>query len=166
MADQKAALQRFKDKQRIKQRTYKIEIKHLEKTIPEAETTVKLLSNKGKLELILADPDLIGILKERWIAAKAAKRLDYPIFMAVSERGGKNNSGDYEYRVDEDGSLVEFPDGHPQEGRLVVNQDLVNYGLKASDLSDAAGISDDKLCVAEAFIRFAQEQGFDFWRAE
>ena len=95
-----------------------------------------------------------------------AERLDYPIFMAVSERGGKNNSGDYEYLVDEDGSLVEFSDGHPQEGQLVVNQDLVNCDLTADDLADATEIPDDQLCVAEAFVRFAQEQGFDFWRAE
>lgn len=46
--------------------------------------------------------------------------------MAVSERGGKNNSGDYMYCVDEEGSLAEFPEGHPQEGQLVVDQDLVN----------------------------------------
>ncbi|MFH1241584.1 MAG: N-6 DNA methylase, partial [Pseudomonadota bacterium] len=161
--DQKAALKRLKEKQKMKQRTYKIEIRHLEKAIPEAEAAVKLLSNKGKLELILTDPDLIGALKERWIAAEAAKRLDYPIFMAVSERGGKNNSGDYEYLVDEDGSLVEFPDGHPQEGQLVVDQDLVNCDLTADDLADAAKIPDDQLCVAEAFVRFSREQRFDFW---
>ena len=165
-ADQKAALKRLKDKQKLKQRTYKAEIKHLEKAIPEAETAVKLLSNKGKLELILADPDLIGTLKERWIAAEVAKRLDYPIFMAVSERGGKNNSGDYEYLVDEDGSLVEFPAGHLQDGQPVVNQDLVNYYLTADELADAAKISNDRLCVAEAFVRFAQKQRFDFWRGE
>ena len=165
-ADHKAALKKLKDKQNMKQRTYKSEIKRLEKAIPEAETAVKLLSSKGKLELILTDPDLIGTLKERWIASEVAKRLDYPIFMAVSERGGKNNSGDYEYLLDDDGSLVEFPDGHPQEGQLVVNQDLVNYGLTADDLADAAKIPDDQLCVAEAFVRFAQEQGFDFWEAE
>jgi type I restriction enzyme M protein len=165
-ADHKTALKKFKDKQKMKQRTFKIEIKYLEKVIQEAETAVKLLSNKGKLELILADPDLIGTLKERWIAAKVAKRLDYPIFMAVSERGGKNNSGDYEYLVDEDSSLVEFPDGHPQEGQRVVNQDLVNYDLTVEDLADAAKIPDDRLCVAEAFVRFAQEQGLDFWGME
>ena len=86
--------------------------------------------------------------------------------MAVSERGGKNNSGDYEYLLDEDGSLVEFPDGHPQEGQLVVNQDLVNYDLTADDLAaDATMISDEQFYVAEAFVRFAQEQGFDFWEA-
>jgi len=165
-AEHKAALKRLKDKQKLKQWTYKAEIKALEKVIPEAETAVKLLSNTGKLELLLEDPDLIGILKERWIAAEAAKRLDYPIFMAVSERGGKNNSGDYEYRLDEDGSLVEFPDGHPQEGQLVVDQDLVNHDLTAKDLVESAKIPDDRLCVAEAFVRFAQEQGFDFWRGE
>ncbi len=83
--------------------------------------------------------------------------------MAVSERGGKNNSGDYEYMLDEDGSLIEFPDGHPQEGQLVVNQDLVNYDLRAEDLADASRIPDERLCVAEAFVRFSQEQGFGFW---
>jgi len=159
----KVVLQRLSEKQKIQQRTYMAEIKGLEKAIPEAETAVKLLSNRGKLTLILEDPDLIGTLKERWIAAEAAKRLDYPIFMAVSERGGKNNSGDYEYRLDSDGSLVEFPDGHSQEGQLVVDQDLVNYDLTAEDLANAAKIPDDKLCVAEAFVRFAREQGLDFW---
>ena len=165
-ADHKAVLKKLKDKQKIEQRTCKIEMKVMEKAIIEAETAVKLLSNRGKLQLLLDDPDLVGTLKERWIAAEAAKRLDYPIFMAVSERGGKNNSGDYEYRVDEDGSLMEFPAGHPQEGQLVVDQDLVNYDLIAGNLAESAKISDDQLCVAEAFIRFAQEQGFDFWGAE
>ena len=68
--------------------------------------------------------------------------------------------------LDEDGSLVEFPDGHPQEGQLVVNQDLVNYDLRAKDLADAAKLADGKLCVAEAFVRFAQEQELNFWENE
>ena len=113
----KVSLQKLKDDQKTRQKSIKAEIKALEKQIPQAERDLKLLSNRGKLELMLADEELIGTLKERWIAAEVAKRLDYPIFMAVSERGGKNNSGDYEYVVDEDGSLVEFPDGHPQEGQ-------------------------------------------------
>jgi type I restriction enzyme M protein len=162
----KAATKKMKDARREKQKVLKEEIRGLEKAIPEAEYNFKVLSNRGKLELILADAELIGKLKERWIAAEVAKRLDYSIFMAVSERGGKDNSGDYEYVVDEDGGLVEFPDGHPQEGQLVVDQDLVNYDLTAGDLADAANIPDDKLCVAEAFVRFAQEQGFDFWERD
>ena len=65
--------------------------------------------------------------------------------------------------MDEDGHLVEFPDGHPQEGQPVVDQDLVNCDLTAADLANASQIPDEKLGVAEAFVRFAQEQGFDFW---
>lgn len=165
-AGHKAALAALKEAQKDKQKTLKAEIKALEKRIPQVERELKTLTNRGKLELILADEELIGTLKERWIAAEVAKRLDYPIFMAVSERGGKNNSGDYEYVVDDDGSLVEFPDGHPQEGQLVVNQDLVNYDLRPEDLADANKIPDDKLCVAEAFARFAQEQKLRFWEGE
>lgn len=81
--------------------------------------------------------------------------------MAVSERGGKNNSGDYEHMTDENGNLMEFEDGQP-----IINQDLVNYNLKAEDLADAKSISDDKLCIAEAFVRFAQKNKFDFWEVE
>ena len=162
----KVTVQHLKDARKDQQKTLKAEIKALEKAIPQAETALKLLSNRGKLELILADDDLIGTLKERWIAAEVAKQLDYPIFMAVSERGGKDNSGDYKHLLDEDGSLVEFPDGHPQEGQLVIDQDLVNYDLRAADLADATKIPDHQLCVAEAFVRFARAQKLSFWGAE
>jgi type I restriction enzyme M protein len=162
----KVTVQKLKDARKDQQKALKAEIKALEKQIPQAETALKLLSNRGTLELMLADDELIGTLKERWIAAEVAKQLDYPIFMAVSERGGKDNSGDYKHLLDEDGSLVEFPDGHPQEGQLVIDQDLVNYDLRAADLSDAAKIPDNQLCVAEAFVRFAQEQKFGFWGGE
>jgi type I restriction enzyme M protein len=165
-ADHKQALAALKETQKDKQKTLKAEIKALEKHIPQAERELKTLTNRGKLELMLADAELIGTLKERWIAAEVAKRLDYPIFMAVSERGGKNNSGDYEYVVDEDGSLVEFPEGHPQERQPVVDQDLVNFDLRPEDYADASRIPDDKLCIAEAFVRFAQEQKFSFWGSE
>ncbi len=147
--------------QKTQKKSLNNELKRLENEIPKAEYELKLLTNRGKLELILADDDLIGTLKERWIAAEVAKRLDYPIFMAVSERGGKNNSGDYEYMLDTDGHLVEDASGQPK-----IDQDLVNYDLSAEDLADAACIPNDQLCVAEAFVRFAQQQGFDFWGAE
>lgn len=157
----KEALKALKNTQKEKSKQYKAEIKRLEKEIPGAERDLKLLSNRGKLELVLADEDLIGTLKERWIAAEVAKRLDYPIFMAVSERGGKNNSGDYEIVLDDHGHVVEDSSGQPK-----INQDLVNYDLVADDLSNAASIPDEQLCIAEAFVRFAQEQGFDFWKGD
>ena len=160
-AAHKEAVKELKAAQKEKTKRYKAEIKRLEKDIPNAQYDLKLLTNRGKLELILVDGELIATLKERWIAAEVAKRLDYPIFMAVSERGGKNNSGEYEYILDEDGHLVEDASGQPK-----INQDLVNYDLTADDLVDAGSIPDDRLCIAEAFVRFAQEQDFDFWRAE
>ena len=83
----KVTVQKLKDARKDQQKALKAEIKALEKQIPQAEKALKLLSNRGKLELMLVDDDLIGTLKERWIAAEVAKQLDYPIFMAVSERG-------------------------------------------------------------------------------
>jgi type I restriction enzyme M protein len=159
----KTAWQELKEKHKPKQKDLRDQIRRLEREIPEAEHALKLLSNRGKLELVLADADLLGTLKERWIAAEVAMRLDYPIFMAVSERGGKDTSGDYQYKVDENGSLLQFPEGHPQAGQLVVDQDLVNYDLTAEELASAKKIPTGKLCIAEAFVRFAQEQEFDFW---
>ena len=169
---QRVELKEFKDacKERLKEtkteqkattKTLNADLKRLRKEIPNAEYDLKILTNRGKLELILADADLIGALKERWIAAEVAKRLDYPIFMAVSERGGKNNSGDYKYMLDEDNRLVEDTSGQPK-----IDQDLVNYDFTAEDLVNVSSLPDSQLCVAETFVRFAQEQKFDFWRVE
>ncbi len=47
-----------------------------------------MLTNKGKLQLLLDNEDSIEKIRSRYIDAKAAKQLDYPIFMAVSEKGG------------------------------------------------------------------------------
>lgn len=149
----------LKEVQKEKTKRIKAAIKGLEKAIPEAEFELKKLTYKGKLELLLVDKDMIASLKERWIDGEVSKKLDYPIFMAVSENGGKNNSGDYEYLLDEDGNTVEFDDGQP-----VINQDLVNFNLHFNDLIDASSIAEENLCIAEAFIQFAQKQNFDFWR--
>jgi type I restriction enzyme M protein len=156
--EQKEAVKAFKVKQKEVAKRLKADIKRLEKAIPGAERDLLLLTSRGKLELMLRDDDLIGTLKERWIAAEVAKRLDYPIFMAVSERGGKNNSGDYEFMLDAEGYLIEDVSGQPK-----VDQDLVNYDLTAIDLVNAASIPDEHLCVAEAFVRFVQEQRLRFW---
>lgn len=64
---------------------------------------------------------------------------DYSIFFATSRESGKNSSGDYIYKVDENGKRV-----IDQHGHLVVEHDL-----------------DD---IAAAFVRFAKEQEFEFWR--
>lgn len=148
---------KVKQKERIKKA--KFTIKSLGNAIPSAQEELKKLTNRGKLEMLLADDELIGTLKERWIDAEVAKKLDYPIFMAVSEKGGKNNSGDYEYLTDEEGNFVEYDDGQP-----IINQDLVNFDLGLKELEDVNDLTENKICIAEAFVQFAKKQGFDFWR--
>ena len=139
----------------------KSRIKALEKAVPDAEAELKMLTTKGKLQLILEDPDLIAALKERWISEQVAQKLDYPIFMAVSERGGKDNSGQYKHIINEEGNYDLDDSGHP-----IVDQDLVNYALSPDDLSNVSEIPDAKLCIAEGFIHFAQKHNLDFWRAD
>lgn len=46
---------------------------------------------------------------------------DYPIFMAVSKKAGKDNSGDYIYKKDAAGNFV-----HDTKGRKVLDHDLDN----------------------------------------
>jgi type I restriction enzyme M protein len=64
---------------------------------------------------------------------------DYPIFMAVSKKAGKDNSGDYIYKKDEKGKHI-----HDANFRKVLDHDL-----------DA---------IAEAFINFAKKEKFSFWK--
>ena len=66
---------------------------------------------------------------------------NYPIFFAVSEKGGKDNSGNYvvlENRLDEH--------GHP-----IINHDLHNHN---GELPDG---------IAEAFIKWAKSENLSFW---
>ncbi len=82
------------------------------------------------------------IFLQKWpSSAKASdgqERLkDYPIFMAVSKKGGKDNSGDYVYKKDGKGGYI-----HDTKGRKVLDHDLDE--------------------IAEAFIKFAKEQKFSF----
>jgi type I restriction enzyme M protein len=70
---------------------------------------------------------------------------DYPIFFAVSEEGGKDNSGEYIFTLSENGRRRIDRFGH-----FILHHDLHNHG---GDLTDG---------IAEAFIDFAHEQDFGF----
>ncbi|KKQ32529.1 MAG: Type I Restriction Enzyme [Candidatus Nomurabacteria bacterium GW2011_GWA1_37_20] len=62
---------------------------------------------------------------------------DYPIFMAVSKKGGKDNSGDYIYKKDANGNYF-----HDTKGRKVLDHDLDE--------------------IADGFLKFAKEEKFNF----
>lgn len=184
--EHKQEVKNLKEHNKVIDKQLKNELKCLEKQIPLAKEAICKLTNKGRLQIILNTPDVISRLRNRYIDAEVAKRLDYPIFMAVSEHGGKNNSGDYEYMHDDNGNLIEDAIGNPE-----IDQDLVNheidrekllyaakhynqlihsqYGMVADNSSIMYGdpfIAENKLCIAEAFVKFAIEQGFDFWKED
>ena len=71
---------------------------------------------------------------------------DYPIFYAMSESGGKDNSGNYIYAKDTDGQYRLDKSGH-----LIVDHDLHSH---TGELEPG---------LAEAFIEWARDQGLSFW---
>ena len=73
------------------------------------------------------------------------KEDDYPIFFAVSEKSGKNNSGDYVYLKDEVGRNKRDRNGH-----RIVDHDLYRYDGAMSD------------GIAEAFIEWAKNERLSF----
>ena len=72
---------------------------------------------------------------------------NYSVFLAVSEKGGKDNSGDYVFLANSDGQHKLDKNGH-----LIVDHDLHNHN---EELPDG---------IAEAFIEWAKHENLSFWR--
>ena len=84
---------------------------------------------------------------QKWDEALCPKVEDYPVFFAVSEKGGKDNSGDYVYLKNENGQ-----DKLDKNGHMIVDHDLHNHD---GELPDG---------IAEAFIDWAKNERLSFWR--
>ncbi len=89
----------------------------------------KFLMNKAK---ILAVVGLHGntfkphtgtktsvLFLQKWGSEAGEPKEDYPIFMAVSKKGGKDTSGDYIYKKDKEGSIM-----FDENGKKVIDHDL------------------------------------------
>ena len=74
---------------------------------------------------------------------------DYDIFFAVSEKSGKDNSGDYVFLENSNGQHKLDENGH-----LIVNHDLHNHN---GELPDG---------IAEEFIKWAKTEELSFWYGE
>ena len=84
---------------------------------------------------------------QKWEKELCTEVEDYPIFFAVSEKGGKDNSGDYIYAQNSDGQYKLDKNGH-----LIVDHDLHSHDGALSD------------GIAEAFIEWAKNEKLSFWR--
>ena len=84
---------------------------------------------------------------QKWDEELCPKVEDYPVFFAVNEKGGKDNSGDYVYLKNENGQ-----DKLDKNGHLIVDHDLHNHD---GELPDG---------IAEAFIDWAKNEQLRFWR--
>jgi type I restriction enzyme M protein len=85
---------------------------------------------------------------QKWDDTLCPKQEDYPIFFAVSENGGKDNSGEYIYVKNDNGLDLLDKNGHK-----IVLHDLHNHGGERPE------------GIAEAFIEFAKKQNFSFVEA-
>ena len=78
---------------------------------------------------------------------------DYPIFFAVSEKSGKDNSGDYVFLKDHNGQPKLDKNGH-----MIIDHDLYKHNLH--NHSDQP--SNDE--IAEVFIAWAKSKKLPFWQ--
>lgn len=83
---------------------------------------------------------------QKWDDKLCPKVDDYPIFFAVSEKGGKDNSGDYNFVKNDNGQYKLDRNGH-----LIVDHDLHNHNGALSG------------GIAEAFVAFAKTEKLSFW---
>jgi len=83
---------------------------------------------------------------QKWDDTLCPKIDDYPVFFAVSEKGGKDNSGDYIYFRNNNGRYKLDKNGH-----LIIDHDLHSHD---GELPDG---------VAEAFIEWAKKEKLSFW---
>ena len=83
---------------------------------------------------------------QKWDDELCPKVEDYPIFCAVSEKGGKDNSGDYIYARNSNGQYKLDKNGH-----LIVDHDLHSHDGALPD------------GIAEAFIEWAKYEKLSFW---
>ena len=84
---------------------------------------------------------------QKWDDRLCPKKEDYPIFFAVSEKSGKDNSGDYVFVKNGNGKSKLDKNGH-----MIIDHDLHNHD---GELPDG---------IAEKFIEWAKLEKLTFWR--
>lgn len=126
---------------REKKKELSKKLKAFQKNLEEKKYELNLQTPGGRLKILLSDEKDLNAFHRYWLQSKSAKELSYPIFMATSAKSGKDNSGEYVYKKDENSQRMLDEHGH-----LIIDHDL--------DF------------IAEKFIEFAKKQDFAFWEEE
>lgn len=88
------------------------------------------------------------VFLQKWGGDAGEALDDYPVFMATSQRSGKNNSGEYIFKTDEKGNQVD------------------DEGVPVTESLHPAAIDHDLDEIADAFVKWGREQGFNFLAEE
>lgn len=93
----------------------------------------------GQIYLVLDKEGVTEQFKKFWLDGKVMKQMDYSIFFAVNQKPVKDNSGEYRHKKGPNGEVLVDDHAYP-----IIDHDLDE--------------------IAEAFVKFAKEQDFYFWR--
>lgn len=88
------------------------------------------------------------VFLQKWGGNAGEALGDYPVFMATSQRSGKNNSGEYIFKTDDKGNQVD------------------DEGVPVTESLRPAAIDHDLDKIADAFVKWGREQGFNFLAEE
>jgi len=100
------------------------------------ETSQRTLG--GQIYLVLNGERITEQFKKFWLDGKVMKKMDYSIFFAVNQKPVKDNSGEYRYKKGPNNEFLVDENGYP----------MIDHDLDV---------------IAEAFVKFAKDQSFDFW---
>ncbi len=127
--------------------------KHIRKLISEKARILAVVGLEGNTFKPHTGTKTSVLFLQKWNEDSEAgplcpKKENYPIFFAVSEKGGKDNSGNYiylknghngQYKVDKNGFMIVEHDLHSHKGELPSG-------------------------IAEAFIKWAKKEKLSFWK--
>ncbi len=85
---------------------------------------------------------------QKWGGEAGEPLLDYPIFMAISQKSGKNNSGQYKYKRDTEGNLVD------------------ESNISVTESGKPPAIDHDLNEIADSFIEWGIKQKLSFLKGD
>ena len=125
-----------------RKRDLRNDIKTLKAKLRKLDKEISQRTLGGQIRLVLKEERIIEYFKEFWLDSRITEEKDYPIFFAVNQKPLKDNKGEYRYKKGLNGEFLL----DEQTGHLMIDHDLDE--------------------ITDAFVKFAKDQNFDFWREQ